>query len=90
MAPPETDVPIWKEGHMRVAITVPELAEQMGKSEVQLYSWAKRENDPLPLRYVSCERYGSVLVSEFEEWFKRNGVLMRDRSKGERSKSGAE
>ena len=66
---------------MAVMITVPELAEQMHKSTDQLYAWARRDNDPMPLRYVSGERYGSMLVEEFAEWFKRNGVLMADRGK---------
>ena len=66
---------------MQVMITVPELAEQMHKSTDQLYAWARREKDPMPLRYVSGERYGSMLVDEFSEWFKRNGELMSERSK---------
>ncbi|HAM14579.1 MAG TPA: hypothetical protein DCP91_01670 [Eggerthellaceae bacterium] len=63
-----------------VMITVPALADQMHKSTEQLYGWAKRTHDPLPLRYVEGERYGSVMVAEFEEWFVRNGKLMNERS----------
>ena len=62
-------------------ITIPDLAEQMHKSTEQLYSWAKRDTDPMPLRYVGGERYGSMLVEEFSEWFKRNGELMTERNK---------
>lgn len=64
---------------MRVVITVPDLAGQMHKSTDKLYAWAQREEDPLPLRYVDGERYGVILVSEFEWWLKRNGRLMNER-----------
>lgn len=68
---------------MDVAITPTKLAKQLGKSVDKVYAWAKRENDPLPIRYVDGERYGSILVSEFESWFKRSGKL-----KGERGLDG--
>ena len=69
-----------KEIDMPVVITVPELAEQMHKSPDKLYEWAKRENDPLPVRYIGGERYGAILVSELAEWFIRNGQLANERS----------
>lgn len=56
----------------RIAITVPELAEQMGKSKKQVYEWSRREDDPLPICRIDGNRYGFVLVSEFEAWAVRN------------------
>lgn len=56
----------------RVAITVPELAEQTGKSKRVIYEWARREVDPLPICRIDGNRYGFVLVSEFEDWARRN------------------
>lgn len=65
---------------MPVLITVPELAEQMHKDAAALYALSKRERDPLPVRYLEgSSRYGAVLVSEFEEWFKRNGRLPNEK-----------
>ena len=58
---------------------MPELAEQGHKSPDKLYEWAKREEDPLPVRYIEGERYGTVLVSEFEDWMKRNGRLFNEK-----------
>lgn len=68
-----------KEGCMNVMITVPELAKQMHKDTVRLYEWAKRSTDPLPVRYVDGERYGAVSVIEFDEWWRRNGLLFNER-----------
>lgn len=62
---------------MQVMITAPELAEQMHKDVNTVYQWAKRKDDPLPLRYMDGNRYGAILVSEFEEWWKRNAELTR-------------
>lgn len=63
----------------QIMTTVTELASQMHKDPAQLYAWAKRDNDPLPLRYIDGERYGSIVVSEFEDWFVRNSQLMSER-----------
>lgn len=69
-----------------IMTTVTELAAQMHKDPAQLYAWAKRDEDPMPLRYVDGERYGSIIVSEFTEWLKRNSELMNERGKRARSK----
>lgn len=61
--------------------TVPDLAREGHLSADTLYELAKREDDPFPLRYLPGCRYGQVSVSEAEEWFRRNGTLMRDRRK---------
>jgi len=65
---------------MAIVTTVPELAAEMHKDPSKLYEWAKRAKDPLPLRYIGGERYGSVLVSEFDEWFRRNGLLFNEKA----------
>ena len=66
---------------MDVMVTVPALAKQMHKSPDQLYAWARREDDPLPVRYVDGERYGSIFVPELGSWFERNGKLTNERRK---------
>lgn len=60
---------------MQVMITAPDLAAQMHKDVNTIYQWSRRKNDPLPLRYMDGNRYGAILVSEFEEWWKRNASL---------------
>jgi len=58
------------------------LAKQGHVSADRLYELAKRENDPLPLRYIGeNSRYGQILVSEFTDWVKRNGVLANERGR---------
>ena len=57
---------------------------QENKDAAKLYEWAAREVDPMPVRYVDGERYGSVLVSEFEAWFKRNTGLYSERRRNGR------
>ena len=65
---------------MSVITTVPDLAKQWHKRPKALYDLALREDDPLPVRYLPGDRYGGVLVSEFEEWLRRNSVLANERS----------
>lgn len=60
--------------------TVPELAKEGHVSADKLYELARREHDPFPVRYIGGSRYGQVLVSEADEWVRRNGVLMNERS----------
>ena len=61
--------------------TVPDLAREWHKSTDSLYALAARENDPLPVRYMDGDRYGGVLVGEFEAWLKRNTRLFNERRK---------
>ena len=60
--------------------TVPELAKEGHVSADMLYRLARREHDPFPVRYIDGSRYGQVLVSEADEWVRRNGVLMNERN----------
>ena len=62
-----------------VMTTVPDLAREWHKSTDTIYALAARENDPLPVRYMDGDRYGGVLVSEFEAWLRRNTRLFRER-----------
>lgn len=62
-------------------INVPDLAKQWHKRKETIYEMAKRESDPLPLRYLDGDRYGAVLESEFSEWFVRNTKLANERAR---------
>jgi len=64
---------------MPIITTIPDLAKQWHKKPQTLYALAKRESDPLPIRYLDGDRYGGVLVSEFEEWLRRNTKLLNER-----------
>ena len=65
-----------------VCVTVPRLAEQMGTKPAKLRNLARREDDPLPVRYFDGqERYGFVVVGELEDWLARNTSLYADRRK---------
>jgi hypothetical protein len=69
-----------KEARMGAWTTIAELAADGHVGENRLYELAKRRDDPLPLRYLPGARYGQVLVSEFDEWVKRNTTLANERS----------
>ena len=70
--------------------TVPDLARDGHMSPDRLYALAARDVDPLPLRYLEGARYGQILVSELEEWVKRNGELYSKRRGDGKAESGAE
>lgn len=57
-----------------------EVARQLGTNESKVGEYARREVDPLPLRYIKGKRNGGfVVVGEFVEWVERNTVMYRDR-----------
>ena len=60
--------------------TVPDLAKEGHISTEKLYELSRRKHDPFPVRYIDGSRYGQVLISEADEWVRRNGVLMNERS----------
>jgi hypothetical protein len=66
---------------MTVWTTVPDLAREGHVSADRLYELARRDSDPLPLRFIGGARYGQVLVSEFDSWVRRNGALYNERGK---------
>jgi len=59
--------------------TIPDIAREGHMSADTLYALARRDNDPFPLRYLDGARYGQVLISEADEWFRRNGKLANER-----------
>lgn len=64
-------------------MTVSELAESWGTYPDQLYGYARRQSDPLPIRYIKGKtRYGIVVVEEAHEWLLRNTVLYGERKAG--------
>ena len=66
---------------MSVMTTIPDLAKEWHKGTDTLYALASRDHDPLPVRYLDGDRYGGVLVSEFESWLKRNSKLFSERKR---------
>lgn len=64
----------------RVTMTVRDICEQARKGREQVYAWARRKHDPLPVYYIDGERYGQVLVSDYEAWVRRNGRLLDGRT----------
>ena len=64
-----------------VMVTVPALAEQMGKSRNTIYEWARRKEDPLPLRFEKgTSKNGCIIVDDFKEWWLRNSVHYQERA----------
>lgn len=61
-------------------MTVTELADSWGTNPDKLHEYARRESDPLPIRYIKGKtRYGIVMVEEVNEWLLRNTVLANER-----------
>ena len=63
-------------------VTMParEIAEQLGTNHATVLQYARREDDPLPLRYIKGKRNGGfVIVSEFEDWLIRNTCSYEER-----------
>lgn len=66
----------------QLAVRFDDLADQMGTRYDRLLEYARREDDPLPVRLMpGRSRGGFVLPSEFDEWVRRNCPLYRDRRK---------
>jgi len=63
-----------------LCISVPALAKDWHKNPDRIYELASREKDPLPIRYLPGDRYGTILVSEFETWLMRNTVLFNEKA----------
>lgn len=61
---------------MAVLTTIMDLAKEGHKSKDRFYELAHRAEDPLPLRYFKGDRCGFLIVSEVEEWLKRNTEIM--------------
>ena len=66
-----------------VMVTIADLAAQMHMKRERLYEYAKRDDDPLPLRTLDgMQRTSAVLVSEWSEWFSRNSRLFKEVQSG--------
>lgn len=64
---------------MPVMVTVSDLAKQMRVDVHRFYEWARREEDPLPLRVAKGGRKSSVLVvSDWIAWWERNSELFKE------------
>lgn len=62
-----------------VCITIGPLAEQLGTRRDHLMVYARRAEDPLPLRYLDGKkRNGFVIVAEFVAWLERNSEVRSD------------
>lgn len=58
---------------MSVCITIKELSEQLRIDPEVLRAYAQRSEDPLPARMLPGKQRGQfVIVSDFEDWARRN------------------
>ncbi len=63
-----------------VLMSKSEVAAQLGTNQSTVGEYARRKDDPLPLRYIKGKRNGGfVIVSEFVAWVERNTTLYRER-----------
>lgn len=61
-------------------MTLAELARQLGTRADRLAEFCRREEDPLPVRFMpGRQRGGFVIVSEVDEWMERNTVPWKER-----------
>lgn len=61
-------------------MTVKELSKQSGLDPDTIRCYARRDKDPLPVRYMpGMRRGGFISVNEMDSWLERNGRLMVDR-----------
>lgn len=64
---------------MPVMVTVADLAEQMHMDKHNFYEWARRDDDPLPLRTVKGMRKSSCIsVADWLSWWERNTDLFKE------------
>ncbi len=68
------------EANTPVLLSKREVAQQLGTNQSTVSEYARRKDDPLPLRYINGKRNGGfVIVSEFVTWVERNTTLYRER-----------
>lgn len=64
---------------MPVMVTVSDLAKQMHVSKNRFYEWARRDEDPLPLRTAGDgKRTSALVVSDWLAWWERNSELFKE------------
>jgi hypothetical protein len=67
---------------MDYPITMPtrEVAAQLGTNPATVLEYARRKEDPLPLRYIKGKRNGGfVVTADFLEWIDRNTCSYNER-----------
>lgn len=61
-------------------MTVSQLASMWGTKVETIRTYARRADDPLPIRYIAGKsRYGFIALSELEPWVERNTCLLGER-----------
>lgn len=64
-----------------VAMPAREIAAQLGTNHSKVLEYARRKEDPLPLRYLKGKRNGGfVIVAELIDWIERNTCAYEERS----------
>lgn len=64
---------------METYMTLVALAQQLGTRYDHLLPYVRREEDPLPVRYLDGKRRGAfVFVPELEEWMGRNTTTYKE------------
>lgn len=57
-----------------------QVAQQLGTNVSKVQEYARRAEDPLPLRYIKGKRNGGfVVAAEFVGWIERNTCPYTDR-----------
>lgn len=63
-----------------IAMTSREVAEQIGTNHSIVLEYARRKDDPLPLRYIKGRvKGGFVIVAELIDWIERNTCTYNER-----------
>lgn len=75
-----------------VLMSKSEVAAQLGTNESTVGRYARRAEDPLPLRYIKGKRNGGfVIVEEFLGWVRRNTCWITERDQyGPRKEGGSD
>lgn len=63
-----------------VVLSTKEVAAQLGTNQTEVLKLARRDVDPLPLRYLKGKaRGGFALVDELTAWLIRNTCMYKER-----------
>lgn len=64
---------------MAVMMTVRQLSEECRMDRNRFYEWARREDDPLPLRTIDGTQRSSVIaVDDWMDWYMRNSKQFKE------------
>lgn len=69
-------------GEVEYPVTMParDVAAQLGTNHSTVLEYARRADDPLPLRYIKGKRNGGfVITADFVEWLERNTCAYSER-----------